>query len=131
MKLHYVDASAWGKLINQEPESEAMLDHLDAVRAAGGQFVSSQLLTAELHRAAARLDIPAAGVADALGEVALLAPDRDTFELAGRLTGSRLRSLDAIHVAAAIQAQAAAFVTYDARQAAAAMEAGLHVVAPA
>lgn len=130
MKLHYVDASAWGKLINEEPETEAMLDHLDAVRAAGGEFVSSQLLTTELHRAAARLGIPAAGVVDALGEVALLAPDRDTFELAGRLAGSRLRSLDAIHVAAAVQAQVVSFVTYDDRQASAAVEAGLSVIAP-
>lgn len=130
MRLHYVDASAWGKLINDEPESEAMLDHLDAVRSSGGEFVSSHLLATELHRAAARLGILAAGVVDALGEVALLMPDRDTFELAGRLSGSRLRSLDAIHFAAAVQAQAVTFVTYDDRQAAAAVEAGLSVVAP-
>lgn len=130
MKLHYVDASAWGKLIVDEPETNAMLDHLDSVRADGGHFVSSQLLMTELHRAGARLSIPAAGVADALGEVALLMPDRDTFELAARLAGPHLRSLDAIHVAAAVQAQATTFVTYDERQAAAASDAGLRIISP-
>lgn len=130
MSLHYVDASSWSKLISDEAESEAMLDHLEEIQSSGGRFISSYLLTTELHRAAIRLGIPAAGVIDALEEVDLRLPDRGTFELAGRLSGLHLRSFDAIHVATAIDVQADAFVTYDARQALAATEAGLDVIAP-
>jgi len=44
VKLHYADTSAWLKLVAEEAETEAMLDHLAEVRGAGGSFISSQLL---------------------------------------------------------------------------------------
>lgn len=130
MTVHYADASAWGKLIHDEAESEAMLDHLEEVRREGGRFVSSALLLTELHRIAARLGLPTTGVVDALGEISLEVPTRETFELAARLPGLTLRSLDAVHVAAALETGAEAFITYDTRQAAAAGEAGLAVLSP-
>ena len=130
MTVHYADASAWGKLIHDENESEALLDHLEEVHSAGGRFVSSTLLLTELHRIAARLGIPMRGVVDALGEISLEVPTRETFEVAARLPGATLRSLDAIHVAAALDTGANAFVTYDTRQAAAAEEAGIRVISP-
>lgn len=130
MTTHYVDASAWGKLIADEAESEPMLDLLEDVRRDRGRFVSSALLATELHRLAHRLGLPARGVVDALAELALELPSRETFELASRLPGSTLRSLDALHVASALEADASTFVTYDTRQAEAAREAGLEVLAP-
>ena len=130
MTVQYADASAWGKLISDEAESEALLDHLEDVRRDGGRFVSSALLTTEMHRLAKRLGIPATGVVDALTEIALEMPTRETFVLAAQLPGRNLRSLDALHVASALEAQAAAFITYDTRQADAARDAGLVVVAP-
>ena len=90
MTVHYADASAWGKLIHDEVESEAMLDHLEHVGNGGGRFVSSTLLLTELHRIAARLGIPARGVVDALDEISLEVPTRATFEVAARLPGSTL-----------------------------------------
>lgn len=130
MTLHYADASAWGKLINDEPHTGDMLDHLDAVHHGGGHFISSYLVVTELHRAANRLRIAAAGVVDALAELSLRVPDRDIFDLAARLPGTHLRSLDALHVATAIETRADVFITYDARQAEAARDAGIDVVSP-
>lgn len=131
MTLHYADSSAWVKLVYEEPETDAMLDYLDSVNAKHENFVSSNLLTTELMRASKRLGVASAGVVDALGEVMLVDANRSTFEIAGALPGDTLRSLDAIHVATAIQVGADVFITYDDRQAEAAIEAGLDVISPA
>jgi len=130
VKLHYADTSAWLKLVAEEAETEAMLDHLAEVRGAGGSFISSQLLMTEMHRAARRLDVTPVGVQDALGEILLLLPSLETFRLAGRIPGENLRALDALHIAAAIESGADVFLTYDIRQAEAANEAGIAVISP-
>lgn len=128
--LHYADTSAWLKLVHDEAESEAMLDHLDATRANGGRFVTSHLLVTELNRAARRLQVTSAAINQALAEIDLLMPIAQTYSLAGRLPGSTPRSLDALHLASAIETRADVFVTYDDRQRAAAVDAGLSVLAP-
>lgn len=130
MTIHYVDASAWVKLIYEESETEAMLDHLEFVGAQSGRFVSCYLLATELNRSAVRLRVSPKGVFDALCEVTLLMPSSSTFDLAGRLPGENLRSLDALHVASAIESGADAFLTYDMRQAEAANDAGIAVISP-
>ncbi|KAA1380266.1 type II toxin-antitoxin system VapC family toxin [Aeromicrobium fastidiosum] len=130
MSLHYADTSAWLKLVVDEAETEPMLDHLTAVQTAGGRFASSQLLATELLRAGGRLGVNAAGIDDALAEIDLVLPTAQTYRLAGRLPGASLRSLDALHLATALETGADAFVTYDLRQADAAIDAGLRVVAP-
>lgn len=130
MSLFYVDTSAWLKLVTEETETEAMLDLLTEVQEGGGNFVSSHLLATEMHRAAARLGVTPAGVQDALDELLLLLPREETFRLAGRIPGQHLRSLDALHIAAAIECGSATFVTYDERQAKAANEAGIAVISP-
>jgi len=111
VKLHYADTSAWLKLVAEEAETEAMLDHLAEVRGAGGSFISSQLLMTEMHRAARRLDVTPVGVQDVLGEILLLLPSMETFRLAGRIPGENLRALDALHIAAAIESGADVFLT--------------------
>jgi uncharacterized protein len=64
--------------------------------------------------------------------VALLPLDRAILSAAGALAEPAVRTLDAIHVAAAIDlAPLDAFVSYDERQAAAARLAGLRTIAPA
>lgn len=129
-ELHYADSSAWLKLLHEERETEAMLDHLTEVQGAGGRFVSSHLLVTELARASGRLRITSRALNDALGEIDLVLPTAQTYRLAGRLPGPRLRSLDALHLASALETQADAFVTYDDRQAEAAVDAGLDVLQP-
>lgn len=61
-----------------------------------------------------------------------LTMDKDLMLAAARLDGPGLRTLDAIHLAAALAAEdeLAAVVTYDDRMAAAAQELGLEAVAP-
>ncbi|MDF1522323.1 MAG: PIN domain-containing protein, partial [Trueperaceae bacterium] len=60
----------------------------------------------------------------------LLEPEAVTYRTAGLLPGAHLRSLDALHVAAALQGDCRTMVTYDRRQSEAARAAGLQVVAP-
>ncbi|SEN94791.1 PIN domain-containing protein [Cryobacterium luteum] len=60
----------------------------------------------------------------------MLHMDRSVFREAGLLTGASLRSLDALHIAAALQASANEFITYDPRQQAAAEAVGLRLRAP-
>lgn len=130
MTIHYADTSAWLKLVHEEAETEAMLDHLAEVQGSGGIFISSHLLATELYRTGRRLDVTSRGINDALREIDLVLPSADTYRLAGRLPGGRLRTLDALHLASAMEAEADAFVTYDARQAEAARNAGFDVVSP-
>lgn len=130
MTIHYADTSAWLKLVVDEVETEPMLDHLAHVQETGGRFVASHLLVTEMVRAGNRLGVTTAGVNDALREIDLVLPTAQTYRLAGRLQGPSLRSLDALHLASAIETGADAFVTYDLRQAEAAGEAGLRVLTP-
>ncbi len=53
------------------------------------------------------------------------------FREAGLLPGERLRSLDALHLAAAVRIGVDRLLTYDARMGTAARELGLAVLAPA
>ena len=56
--------------------------------------------------------------------------ERAQLRTAGLLNGEQLRSLDAVHVAAALRWQADAVLTYDHRQAKAAQDVGIRVLAP-
>jgi hypothetical protein len=62
--------------------------------------------------------------------VALIRPDSATYRLAGLLPDPTLRSLDALHIASALDAEVDCFVSYDERQRAAATRAGLATMAP-
>jgi uncharacterized protein len=133
--LFYADSSALVKIVREEPETKALRAFF-----AEADIVSCELVLAELPRAIRRavaLDpqLPlehlidqAAEIINALGLIPL---DRPLLLAAGALAEPALRTLDAIHVAAAIEANPLdAFVTYDERQAAAARLAGLRTVQP-
>ena len=135
MALFYADSSALVKLVREEPETRALSSFL-----ADSDVVSCDLVLAELpraiRRAAAvdpglpleRLIAQASQVLDAIGLIPL---DRALLLVAGAFTEPALRTLDAIHVAAAVDASPVdAFVSYDERQAAAARLAGLRTVQP-
>jgi predicted nucleic acid-binding protein len=130
----YLDASAAVKLIVTEPESEALWRLVE-----GGTPSSSELLLAEVPRAVRRLahERPTAAeallreMAATLRSLSFIAIDREILTLAGRFTEPHLRALDAIHVAAAASVGTlGAFVTYDERQARAALAAGLPLAQP-
>lgn len=123
----YVDTSALGALLIDEPQSSALLDWLDGSRAT---FVSSDLLETELRRLAVREDLNQADVTALLDGVALAALDRAVYRSAGFLPMPHLRTLDALHLEAAVRLDADAMLTYDRRLGEAAQSIGLEVIAP-
>ena len=126
----YVETSAAAKLLIEEPESEPLARFLEAAVERDTGLVSSLVLETELRRLAVRWSLPQGAVSDALRRFDLLLPDRTIYRDAGLLAGAHLRSLDALHVAAALRLNAAAMLSYDARQGDAARSVGLEVIAP-
>jgi predicted nucleic acid-binding protein len=127
---YYLDTSAAVKLVVAEAGSAAMtawaVDH-------DGQVVSSDLLRTELlrttRRGAPRHMQRARAVLDSITLVNL---PPATFERAAGLEPDSLRSLDALHLAAALDLgdELDGVVTYDERLAAAAAVHGLAVITP-
>jgi hypothetical protein len=127
----YLDTSAFVKLVQGERETPALraflTDH------AGSPLVSSALLVVETRRAIlhhapgqlARADL----LLTRIDQVDITSA---VLEAAGRLPDPSLRSLDAIHLATALQLgqDLEALVTYDSRLAAAAKRQQVPVVTP-
>ena len=125
----YLDSSAIVKTIIRERESAALRKALRPFRT----HVTSTLARAEVLRAVRRSDLAAVGHAHrAMGRLVLLDVTGDLLEDAGMIDPADLRTLDAIHLAAArsLGSDLAALITYDARLAAAATHLGLPVVTP-
>jgi hypothetical protein len=125
----YVDSSALVKLIVREPETDALRRYLTSA----GPLASSILATVEVSRAVARA-IPesTAAMVDVFEAVNVLAFDARIAARAAALRPASLRTLDAIHLATALElaGDLSAFVSYDDRLSAAARDLGLPVVAP-
>jgi len=126
----YVDTSAWGKLVKEEPESSAFAAYVDELLDDGDDFVSSALLVTEMGRLAERFGINRALVADVLDQVNIFTPDLSIYGDAGRLAGSDLRSLDALHLAQCLALDADLLASYDERQLAAARALGIRTISP-
>ncbi len=129
--LVYLDASAIVKLVRRERESAELAEWLTL----RDEAVSSSLASVEVRRALRRAAAPADMLKEAehqLQVVTLVAIASHVLDLAGRLPGGHLRSLDAIHVATALTLGdlPEALVTYDKRLADAARRHGLTVVHP-
>lgn len=126
----YVDTSALVKLIVAEDESVAMRDwwHEQAVTPATSDITRTELLRA-VRRIAPDRAVEARALLDA---TSTLTATTAVFEAAGMLDPTLLRSLDAIHLAAALQLadELDGVVTYDDRMAAAALAHGIPVVTP-
>lgn len=127
MPLVYVDTSAVGALLVAQPGTEDLVSWLDQ---ADARLVSCDLLETELRRMAVREGRDQSKVSAILDGVSLAALDRATYRSAGFLPMPYLRTLDALHLEAAIRLDADAVLTYDRRLAAAAKSAGLDVIAP-
>ncbi|WP_372698023.1 type II toxin-antitoxin system VapC family toxin [Arthrobacter sp. JSM 101049] len=123
----YVDTSALGALLIDQPESPAVLDWLDRTQAT---LVSSDLLETELRRVAVREELEQSDVTRVLEGVGLAALDRAVYRSAGFLPMPYLRTLDALHLEAAMRLDASAILTYDRRLGEASRAAGLEVIAP-
>ncbi|HKP18466.1 MAG TPA: type II toxin-antitoxin system VapC family toxin [Gaiellaceae bacterium] len=126
----YLDSSALVKTVVAEPESRALMRWL------GGKerFTACDLVRAEVARAVRASDPAAVPRARrVVGTLTLIRLDDELYEAAADLEPPLLRSLDAIHLAAALSvgSDLAALVTYDARLADGARAVGLPVEAPA
>jgi predicted nucleic acid-binding protein len=128
--LIYLDSSALIKLVHHEPESKALLSWLVAQRLPA---VSSVLAEVEVERAIRRA-APAAlpAVPAVLSTVFLFEIDAAIRRGAAVLADPLLRSLDAIHLATALEfgSELQAFVAYDSRLLTAANAKGLTAVCP-
>jgi predicted nucleic acid-binding protein len=128
MAIWYLDTSALAKFVRLETESRHLRRWLAPKR-----WIISDLHRTELRRAAARAGGRAPARADRLlAESDIVRIDADTYDRAGRLAPADLRSLDALHVAAAMTLgpDLAGIVAYDERLREAAVLAGITVAAP-
>ena len=127
----YLDTSAFVKLIRGERETSALQAFLRERPEA--PLVSSALLVVETRRAVLREDPGQLPRADLLlTRIDQVDITRAVLEAASRLPDPALRSLDAIHLATALQLHRdlEAVVTYDSRLAAAASRQRLPVATP-
>lgn len=130
MAHYYLDTSALTKLVIAEVETPMLQAWLAS---ADRSPVSSDLARTELVRVVRRTAPDRAVRArEVLEAVTLIEVTTEMFEDAGLLEPTTLRTLDALHLAAALALgdDLAGLVTYDDRQAEAAAALGIAVVAP-
>jgi uncharacterized protein len=141
----YFDTCALLKLIREDPQSGALGAFIDARPAT--RWFSSEVARTELARTVRRINhddrgrlIDEARLRAELGYAESLWERLDLIGVSTRVLNEAaaieqpfLRTLDAIHLAAAVSMRTSlsAFVTYDKRLAAAAQETGLPVLSPA
>jgi predicted nucleic acid-binding protein len=126
----YADTSALVKLVVNEAESEALVRF---VSESGFQLTSSEICEVELMRAVNRIDSDLESDAEALLEEMVLLPLTAGIRTrAAHLRPKHVKSLDAVHLASAIEIQAnlTSFLSYDKALNDAALSAGLEPVSP-
>lgn len=127
----YIESSALVKFVVQEPQSGVLRDWTASV---GDDVLSSDLARTELMRAVMR-NAPHLVVQarDVLKYTTLLTLTVSMFEHAGLLEPRYLRTLDALHLACALDLgdELDGIVTYDDRLAVAAGLMGIRTIAPA
>ena len=126
----YLDTSAAAKLVVREPESRALRRYLTG---RSEPPFTSDLTRTELVRAVRRVDPTLTTVArSVLDACTIVEMPAATFERAAVVEPATLRSLDALHLAAALTAGDGldAIITYDERLAAAAALVGVRTIGP-
>lgn len=125
----YVDTSALVKLVVEEPGTEALRAWLATDRSPVSCDLARTELLRIVRRAAPDRIVRAREVLDA---ITLVTVRTAIFEQAGRLDPPALRTLDALHLAAALDLgdDLESIVTYDERLARAARANGLTAIAP-
>lgn len=128
MTRWYLDTSAALKLIVEEPESQALSDSITSTQP---QLVGCYLLETEVRRAVQRYpELTQSDAVALIDGIDLYEVPPSLFRDAGLLPGESLRSLDALHLAAALRLDVNSLITYDTRMADAAETVGLSVLSP-
>ena len=127
-ELVYLDSSALVKIFVDEPESRALTQYLVASPA----LASSALARVEVARAVRLQHGSMLAVERFLAGMQIMPLTDELISGAAGLVSASVRSLDAIHLAAAssLGSSLAALVTYDRRMAAAAAGLGLALASP-
>jgi predicted nucleic acid-binding protein len=126
----YLDTSAFVKQLRREPESEALRKWLDT----SPEVVSSDLLRTEARRVVLGGSRELRQRCDEMLEaITLIRLTPELFDAAGTLEPRGMRSLDALHLAAALVLgeELAGIVAYDRRLIAAAASLEITTVSPA
>lgn len=111
--MAYVDTSALAKLVSVEDETEPLRGYLRAMSVVASAVVRTELLRVGLRLGDAHLD----AAERVLAGVSTVTLTHARLDRAGRLSPAPLRSLDAVHLATALELRddLAAFVAYDSR----------------
>lgn len=132
MTIIYADTSALLKRVLIEPQSDALRKVLRERHEAGDVLASSSLAWLEVYRSLRRLrttdlELLASSALSGIVEIPLT---EAALTQARRVGPETLRSLDAIHLAAAVAVGATSMLTYDDRLGGAANLLGFEVLAP-
>lgn len=126
MSRWYLDTSAALKLLVEETESALLAEMLDAHEP---DLVACLVLETEMRRSAQRMPaLTQQAVSELLEGVSLYEMPPSLFVEAGLLPGPDLRSLDALHLAAAVRIGVDGVLTFDRRMTDSARELGIPVV---
>ena len=126
-----LDTSALAKLLIEERQSPELREELSSRSVAGEVFVISTLAVTELRRLAIRLAVEPERIEPVIRPFRVLRLTEGILQLAGRIPYRQLGTLDAVHVATALIAEASSVMTYDVQQTQAARAEGLAVIQPA
>lgn len=126
----YFDTSAILKLVLDEAGTKTLRAFVVEIQQGGERPTTSWLGETEFRRSGLRHGIAQETTEAALADFAVFEMPRDVYESASKIPLRELRTLDALHVAAAIRARSAFFVSYDRRQCEAAAALGLSVMTP-
>ena len=131
MTVWYLDSSAIVKFAVEERESRALHDWRDALEPEDA-LMTCELAVAEVLHAVRRVDGDTAVALAHLDSLEQLVIDRDLLLATAQLQPTGIRTLDAIHLAAATATgdDLAGVVTYDSRMATAARALGVVVLSP-
>lgn len=131
MSVWYLDSSAIVKFAVEENETAAIVRWRTELEP-DDVLMTCELAVAEVVRAVRRVEGDLDVALTQLDSLEHLVIDRDLLLVAGELGPLHIRTLDAIHLAAALAAgeELAGIVTYDTRMALAARDFGLVALAP-
>jgi predicted nucleic acid-binding protein len=125
----YLDTSVLGRILLDEPDTPAIRRELGHFE----RYVSSGLLSVELHRLGLRVNMLAV-VSELLTGKVLIPVDAEILTAAETIAPPAVATLDAIHLATAVSLSEAgkldALMTYDKQLATGAREHGLEVLEP-
>jgi predicted nucleic acid-binding protein len=126
----YVDSSALVKIVVEEAQSLALARYLAGLP--GDNRLTAAIARTELLRAVARRGVAVENAHSVLARLNFVTVTTSVLDVAAGIRPPELRTLDAIHLAAAMSVpELRALVTYDNRLAEAATATGLAVVSPA